>query len=355
MKKKQKKHPRLPTVEIKTQGQSAVELFIPPQPSGKKLLPLGWLALFIPLCIIVVVLIAENYGWVAEQKGAGALLEAINNANFGLTAMEQGDFENAKGYFGAAIKIKADYAEPYLNLGIIAYKQGDDNLALQLMSRALELKPRKMELIYNNLGMVHGKRKEWDKAIAMFLRSLELNVRATAVYRNIAQTQAAKGDYEGAVDAWLRAIDAHPTLSNQYWEMLREATYSLEDEEALRAAQEALERGVSEADLAKYDSIVINQSLAQDKKLADDYYNLSLAYAKLGQYRAAVSAAYEAIKINPNDAPMRNKLGIYYANIGDLVNAEEQFATAVRLKSDYEDAKFNLERCRSKLAGSAGG
>jgi tetratricopeptide (TPR) repeat protein len=57
---------------------------------------------------------------------------------------------------------------------------------------------------------------------------------------------------------------------------------------------------------------------------------------------AAVEAYEKAIREQPKDAALRNRLGMCYQNAGDPKRAAKAYKTAIRLRKDYSEAWNNL-------------
>jgi Flp pilus assembly protein TadD len=53
--------------------------------------------------------------------------------------------------------------------------------------------------------------------------------------------------------------------------------------------------------------------------------------------------------MDPNHAKAHNNLGVILAQIGNIRAASEQFARALELDPDNEDAAVNLEQARKAL------
>ncbi len=60
----------------------------------------------------------------------------------------------------------------------------------------------------------------------------------------------------------------------------------------------------------------------------------------------AIKHFTEAVRLNPNDAPGQNNLGVALANVGKITEARAHFAEAVRLNPDDPDYRRNLEQSR---------
>ena len=72
-----------------------------------------------------------------------------------------------------------------------------------------------------------------------------------------------------------------------------------------------------------------------------------------GQLRRRIAAAAECYRelaaLNPDNADIRNNLGIILAKTGDLAGAAEQFEAALKANPSHETARRNLEQVRARL------
>jgi len=346
--KKQKQLPRTSTTPASTSPATA---------KSSRRVPWGWLVLFGPASIVIFLTLFPNLTWLTQQSSEGAINEATANNRRGLIALKEGDLQKAMGLFNSALKIKPDYAEPMMNIGIVYQTMGDYDRAITFLNQAINMGPSKKELIYNNLGMVYGKKGDYGTALQMFRRALEMNIRAAVVYRNIGQIYLARKDYAAAAEAFRGAAANGPGILSLYNEMLRDAYYSItgeeteEDLEIWKVVEQTMKRGVMESDLGLYDTQIVEEYRDRDFKLAEDYKNLGLAYSHLDQPDSALAAWQASVRINPRDPEVFNKIGIYYASRGYLSDALRAFQNAVVLKPNYEEAQYNLDLCRKKLGG----
>jgi tetratricopeptide (TPR) repeat protein len=63
-------------------------------------------------------------------------IEAMALNNLGNTFVEKGEFQQAVGYYEAALAVDPDYGVPYANLAVIGYARGEDEEAARLLDRA---------------------------------------------------------------------------------------------------------------------------------------------------------------------------------------------------------------------------
>ncbi|MFA5961783.1 MAG: tetratricopeptide repeat protein [Parcubacteria group bacterium] len=67
-------------------------------------------------------------------------------------------------------------------------------------------------VIYNNLGDVYARRKDYDRAILEFKRATEINPRYADAYHNLANTYQAMGKIDEAIAGYQKALELNPAL-----------------------------------------------------------------------------------------------------------------------------------------------
>lgn len=102
-------------------------------------------------------------------------------------------------------EISGQRATPYseeaaraLNEGTRALKQGNADKAQRLFQRALELEPRAKEA-YNNLGAIHARRQEHERAKEMYRAALEIDPLYVFPRCNLTTYLLDEDDLEGAI------------------------------------------------------------------------------------------------------------------------------------------------------------
>jgi hypothetical protein len=91
------------------------------------------------------------------------------------------------------------------------------------------------------------------------------------------------------------------------------------------------------------------ETAGPDPRAADEYLNLSLAYYRARDFRAAVRMAQRAIALQPDSADAYNNLGAAYCELGEWQAAIDALQTALRLRPEFPLARNNLAWARSRL------
>ena len=92
------------------------------------------------------------------------------------------------------------------------YKEMEDFArALEACARAEEVEPENYEL-WNLKGFCHFKQRKHDEAIACFEKAIEIDPSSGIDYANIASNLRDKGDTEGAIVMYQKALSLDPTI-----------------------------------------------------------------------------------------------------------------------------------------------
>ena len=76
-----------------------------------------------------------------------------------------------------------------------------------------------------------------------------------------------------------------------------------------------------------------------------DHYDLGLVHARTGDFGGARSAFEQALRLNPDDAPILYNLGNIHLNLGNLETAARYFGDALRIDPGMHSARVNLGIC----------
>ena len=104
--------------------------------------------------------------------------------NLGLLASDQDRLEDALTWLEKALALKNDDVDILTALGTVHLKAGRNQEAEILFQKALKMSEN--EVIYNNLGTIFFRRKDYRKAKKLFRRALDINPDYQVARENIA-------------------------------------------------------------------------------------------------------------------------------------------------------------------------
>lgn len=103
----------------------------------------------------------------------------------------------------------SDDASHWLTLGIEAYRNGDLDLAIEHLKRAVGIDPLAFRLHYH-LGLLHGRRDQLFEGIHALETSVELSPRNFSALKNLAVLYQRAGFKHKAIEMWERALASAP-------------------------------------------------------------------------------------------------------------------------------------------------
>lgn len=185
-------------------------------------------------------------------------------------------------------------SEQHLQRGVEYLEQGKNEQAVQELQKAAQLSPKSYPSHYN-LGLAL-----WN------LRRLD-----------------------AAFDAFQQAHRLQPTEGNSRYYLGR--IY--------------LARGDTASAIRLLGGLVQNSA----SPIADEHYQLGLAYLKAGKAHAAFEMLSKASQLSPQDSGVHEALGRAHQALGRSSEADKAFALSARLKSEDLEASQLLHLCRQQL------
>jgi tetratricopeptide (TPR) repeat protein len=209
-------------------------------------------------------------------------------------------------------------------LGVIAHHAGKNDIAVDLIMKALALKPD-FTSAYNSLGNALKGLRRLDEAVDQYRKALDFSPDFILAHINLGSALRELGRPEDAVAHYQSAIDIKPDFA--------EAHYNL---------------GNALTELGRLDEAVdhYRKALASKPSFVEAHYNLGNALRELGKLDEAVDHYRHAIHIQPNHTAA-------YNNLGNVLLDLERFEDAVRYfdlaatdssRSKILECLFALER-----------
>ncbi len=213
-----------------------------------------------------------------------------------------------------------DPHNPYalLNTGKIHYELGNRELAKTYLEEALKYKPDLYEGL-RLLADIYTDRGELDKAVEIYKRLAEIRPSAD-IFNNLGYILQLKGDYEGAIKYFDKAVKLNPNLAEAYYNKALSLRRLGRFEEALKWYTKAIELNPTDPDF---------------------YYNRGIVRKKLGDLEGALEDFKRATELNPLFVRAYNNMGNVYYSLGNAEKALEMYERALSINPNYLDALFN--------------
>jgi tetratricopeptide (TPR) repeat protein len=243
-----------------------------------------------------------------NPKSVGALI------NLGNVSVEMKDFSGARKYYEEALTLEPNgqYAQEAKQALRKLKKKPEDRQASQPNSKEANA--------YNERGIAKGVKGDIDGAIADFTRAIELYPKYGTAYNNRGLAKKNKGDLDGAIADCTRAIELDSKDAGAYSNR--------------GIAKQA--RGDLNGAIADY-----TRAIELDPKYAKAYTNRGIAKEVKGDVEGAIADCTRAIKLDPKYVPAYNTRGLAKKNKGDLNEAITDYTRAVELDPKYVNAYYN--------------
>ncbi len=238
----------------------------------------------------------------------------------GLAHAAARDTVAAREAFAAAVAHDPDFADGWINLGVVAKECGDLGAADDSFQKALALHPDD-PVIHNNYGNVLLALRRLEDAIASYRRAIGLKPDYVDAKVNLALAYREAGDAGKSLTELEGVVDAHP----DHVAALNSLGNALRHAEQFARAHEVLQKAIS-----------------LDPNHAEAHNNLGLVLTLQGKWDAAESEFAAAVTLRPDMAVLANNFGTLLLKMFKLEGAVEQLTRAVDLEPGYLDALVNL-------------
>jgi Tfp pilus assembly protein PilF len=290
------------------------------------------------------------------------MISAANPLQLGWQSFDRGDFAHAERIAQQVLEGDANLADGWFLRGLVRHMSGDLAAATEQYERAIALKPDYFAAL-NNLAVLHaavGRHQEAVTTLQNYLRVDPLNAVANC---NCANSLAALGRCDAAVDHYARALSTQPdyldALTNFGAMLLAQKRYpeslpyfkrahhirpDVQTNNNLGLAYSNLHQG----ELAEYH---YSEALRCDPQNHDVMANLGNHLARHGNAAAAILWQRRALELRPHDAAANDNLGLTLLEAGHHHEALGFLRRALELSPEWAVVhchlgKAYLELCR---------
>jgi tetratricopeptide (TPR) repeat protein len=238
----------------------------------------------------------------------------------GIEVHRTGELGPAARLYQQVLDADEDNSEALHLLGVVNHQQGNHARAVELIGRALVLRPN-VPVFHANLAEPYRALKQFDRAVGCCRTALRLDPNSVEAFCNLGLALQDQRYLADAVEEFRRGLSKRPNfapLHNNLGIVLKDLGRL---EEALAAFRRAVE-------------LDPNFALAQS--------NLAQLVLDRGQAEEALSHSQEAVRLAPNVAAMHHNLGNVLRALGRLIDARAAYLEALRLNPDLALAHAHL-------------
>lgn len=238
----------------------------------------------------------------------------------GVELQRQGRRDDAAAVYKAILACDPENPDGLNLLGVVLHEQGDNEMALHLLRKAVKRAPG-AAMVHTNLGLVlHALGKVADAARA-YEQAIALDPAGPQAYLNLGSAREDLGDGDGALACYRQALalDAGFVMA---WQNLGKLLNRV---------------GGGEAGLAELEKAVALAPLAAGPRV-----DLAAALLRLDRDAAAAPHLDAAMALDPASADVQNTYGWLLQKQGRTQAALEHYRRAIGIRPRYAEALNNL-------------
>lgn len=238
-------------------------------------------------------------------------------------------------------KTQLDNAIAYNHLGVLHYREGEVDKAIQAFEKALELSPHHKPTKRNmyQIFLVHTRNalkiKDYETAELYSENAIKLDPQNPTAYRSLANGYSVNGRFTKAIHYYQNVLKIQPDDKSTKQEL----------------AKCYVGYGISLKEQKKWDEAIAAYQQARKldptlkiatTNLADAMWQKANALRAEGNIDAAINAYLELKKLHPNEPDITALLGELYLKKGQYQSALSAFQKVHNQKPDDEQAQHNL-------------
>jgi tetratricopeptide (TPR) repeat protein len=231
------------------------------------------------------------------------------------------DLVHAEVQCDLGLQFAPQYADLWVNKGLIELKRGNDAKAKEHFIKALRFNQEQAQA-YNNLGYVYYKDKAYGKAHDNFQRALKVNPDYTEARYNLGLTFKDMGKKDKAQKEFRTLIAVNAQLADPHAQL----------------GMMALEDGAFDEAIGH-----LTNAIRLDAKYTDAWAALGDAYTEAGKFNEAVDAYTGCLESDPENAVCRHNVATVRrkAQLLDpaLKEVKESLAGQKTAKGEYQLAR----------------
>ncbi|MGD0390688.1 MAG: tetratricopeptide repeat protein, partial [Tepidisphaeraceae bacterium] len=237
---------------------------------------------------------------------------------------------------------------------MIAARAGRNDIALDMIQRAIAIDPNAAEL-HANCGEFNRRLGKTDQAIASLRRAVELNPRMPIAWNNLGNALKDRGTIDEALAAYKQATDLQPDFATAHNNLGIALRLAGKLDESISAFDRAIEldpndagahsnRGNALRDQGRFDEALAQyrRAIELNPDFAPSYANMGNVLSDQSRFAEAIAAYQKALQLQPDYAEALNNLGNAQRELGRFAEAMTSCREALRLKGGYPEAYDNL-------------
>jgi len=206
-------------------------------------------------------------------------------------------------------------------------------------------------------GLSFFNKREYDKAVQVWLREFELDSKNANTANNIGIAYKEMGDYDSAIKYHKKGLELNPNFAHAHYSIGLAYLFKRCDKQAIESFNKAIELKYKIA-MSYYNLGLLYGRLGDDEKAAgaysraiasgythngECYYGLGLSYFMLGKYDQCMEEMNRAERVNPQIEGIHFFKGVCYKKKGFCLMALYEFGKARKYKDEYFKVNTDFE------------
>jgi protein O-GlcNAc transferase len=235
-------------------------------------------------------------------------------------------------------------------LGVIAYRLGSHEMAVDLMNKAIQNSPSN-PVYYNNLALPLREQGKLDEAIACYQKAVELKPDLAEAYGSMGSVFHLRGMLSEAISCYKKTLELEPGLAEVYNNMGSAFKNQGNLDKAMSCYRKAVQlrpdyaeaynnMGGALEDYGNLDKAMSCYQKALDLKpgLAEPYNNMGRVFQEQGTLNEAMSCYSKALELKPELAEAYKNMGTVFEDQGSLNEAISCYRKALKLRPGLAEA-----------------
>lgn len=205
-------------------------------------------------------------------------------------------------------------------LGVIAHQVGTNDVAVDLITKAVTVRPDYAEA-HNNLGNAFQDLGRQDEAVASYRKAIALKPAYANAHNNLGTAFRYLGRLDDALENYRKALAINPNFAEAHSNL-----------------------GLTLQDLGRLEDAVVShqKALSLNPNYAELHNNLGIALSALGRLEDAMASYREALNYKPDNAEAHYNLGKVLKDLGKLDEALASYEKALVITPEFAEAHYNL-------------
>ncbi len=270
---------------------------------------------------------------VEAMKKINAVKKAYNEGN---TALRLGQYEKAIQLYDKALSMDPTFYKAYYGKGFALNKVRQYQKAVEAYQKAVEHNPNYTEAYVNMAKIYRDRLRNPEKAAEIFKTAIERDPSAYKAYYELGVYYLnVKKDPNKAVENFIQATRLKPDYALAYFSL-----------------------GVGLTELGRYNDAIaaLDSAIANSKRKrwSSPWARKAVAYNKMGNCKAALQAAKQALSLKKNDSLAKYEAGKASKCLGQFQQALSYFESLKRDRLWRKTAEYEIDLIvnRDKYGGN---